>query len=203
MRHHFGARLAVCSATAMNGRATDVTSRTGAAALAPVALSKTLFLDIRAALNAHGVTDAQIPSKLEGMAFGQDVMVKAQAKGPLSSPAYLKAVKKNRELSQRQGIDAVMTKLRLDALVAPTSGPAWPIDLPNGDSSAGGGFSPPAAVAGYPHITVPAGYVFGLPVGLSFVGGAFSEPALIRFACAYEQATKFRKPPQFLRTVKL
>jgi amidase len=140
-------------------------------------------------------------AKREMPYFGQDVMVKAQAKGPLSSPAYLKAVKKNRELSQRQGIDAVMAKFRLDALVAPTSGPAWPIDLPNGDSSAGGGFSPPAAVAGYPHITVPAGYVFGLPVGLSFVGKPFSEPALIRFGYAYEQATKFRKPPQFLRTV--
>ena len=139
----------------------------------------------------------------EMLYFGQDLMLKAQAKGPLTSPGYLKAVKKNRELSRRQGIDAVMAKFRLDALVAPTSGPAWPIDLPNGDSSAGGGFSPPAAVAGYPHITVPSGYVFGLPVGLSFVGNVFTEPALIRFAYAYEQATKFRKPPKFLRTVKL
>lgn len=141
-------------------------------------------------------------AKREMSYFGQDLMLKAQAKGPLSSPGYLKAVKKNRELSRRQGIDAVMAKFRLDALVAPTSGPAWPIDLPNGDSSAGGGFSPPAAVAGYPHITVPAGYVFGLPVGLSFVGNAFTEPALIRFAYAYEQATKFRKPPQFLKTIE-
>jgi amidase len=142
-------------------------------------------------------------AKREMPYFGQDVMVKAQAKGPLTSPAYLKAVRKNRELSQRQGIDAVMAKFRLDALIAPTAGPAWPIDLPNGDSSAGGGFSPPAAVAGYPHITVPAGYVFALPVGLSFVGKPFSEPALIRFAYAYEQATKFRKAPGFLRTVEL
>lgn len=135
--------------------------------------------------------------------FGQDVMIKAQAKGPLTAPAYLKAVKKNHDLARTHGIDAVMSKHKLDALVAPTSVPAWPIDLPNGDHSTGGDFTSPAAVAGYPHITVPAGYVFGLPVGLSFVGKAFSEPALIRFAYAYEQAAKFRKPPRFLPAVEL
>jgi len=135
--------------------------------------------------------------------FAQDVMIKAQGKGPLSSPAYLKALRKNHELARRQGIDAVMAKFRLDALVAPTSGPAWPIDLPNGDSGAGGGFTSPAAVAGYPHITVPAGFVFGLPVGISFVGKPYSEPALIRFAYAFEQATRHRKTPRFLPSVDL
>jgi amidase len=135
--------------------------------------------------------------------FGQDIMTKAHAKGPLSSPAYLKALKKNHELTRKQGIDAVMAKYKLDALVAPTSAPAWPIDLPNGDHAPGGDFTGPAAVAGYPHITVPAGFVFGLPFGLSFVGKAYSEPALIRFAYAFEQATKVRKPPRFLPTVDL
>jgi len=135
--------------------------------------------------------------------FGQDDMIRAQAKGPLTSPAYLKALKSNHELSRTQGIDAIMARHRLDALVAPTSGPAWPIDLPNGDHSGGGDFGSPAAVAGYPHITVPSGYVFGLPVGLSFVGRAYSEPVLIRLAYAFEQATKFRKPPKFLPTVDL
>jgi amidase len=135
--------------------------------------------------------------------FGQDMMIKAQEKGPLSTPAYLQALKKDHDLSRKQGIDAVMAKYKLDALVAPTAPPAWPIDLANGDPSGGGGFTGPAAVAGYPHITVPAGHVFGLPVGISFVGKAYTEPVLIRLAFAYEQATKFRKPPRFLPSVDL
>ncbi len=135
--------------------------------------------------------------------FGQDLMIKAQAKGPLTSPAYLKALKLCRELSRKQGIDAIMAQHKLDALVAPTAGPAWLIDLPNGDHSGGGDFTSPAAVAGYPHITVPAGYVFGLPVGLSFAGRAYGEHVLIRLAYAFEQATKFRKPPKLLPTVDL
>jgi amidase len=97
-----------------------------------------------------------------------------------------------------------MTKNRLDALIAPTQGPVWLIDLVNGDCAGGGGsFTQPAAVAGYPHITVPMGFVQGLPVGLSFVGRAWSEPTLLKLAYAYEQASKARKPPTFAATVAL
>jgi len=133
--------------------------------------------------------------------FGQDIMTKAEAKGPLTSKPYLAALRKNHLLTRAQGIDAVMKKNRLDALVAPTGGPAWPTDWINGDHFTGG-YSSASAVAGYPHITVPAGYVFGLPVGISFFGGAYSEPTLIKIAYAFEQATKARHPPQFLSTAR-
>lgn len=129
--------------------------------------------------------------------FGQDTMLKAQAKGDLHSPAYRRALAKNHLLSRTRGIDAVMTKYRLDALIAPTGGPAWTVDYANGDHFTGG-FSSASAVAGYPHITVPAGFVYGLPVGISFAGRAWSEPKLISLAYAFEQATKHRQPPQFL-----
>ena len=131
--------------------------------------------------------------------FGQDIMIKAEAKGPLTSKPYLQALRKNHLLTRTQGIDFVMKKNRLDALIAPTGGPPWPTDWINGDHFTGG-YSSASAVAGYPHITVPAGYVFGLPVGISFFGGAFSEPKLIKIAYAFEQATKARRAPKFLPT---
>ncbi len=134
--------------------------------------------------------------------FGQDLFIKAQAKGPLTSSQYLQALQKNHLLSRTQGIDFVLTKNKLDALVAPTGGPAWPTDWVNGDHFTGG-YSSASAVAGYPHITVPAGYVFGLPVGISFFAGAYSEPTLIKIAYAFEQATKARRTPNFLASAEL
>src|ERR1700724_1192382 len=132
--------------------------------------------------------------------FGQELFLKAQLKGPLTSQEYLDALKKNHQLARIEGIDAVMEEHKLDALVAPTGGPGWLTDLVAGDHF-GGGSSTFAAVAGYPNINVPAGEVFGLPVGISFFGRAWSEPVLIRIAYAYEQASKLRKAPQFLPTL--
>jgi amidase len=132
--------------------------------------------------------------------FGQDIMEKAQAKGPLTSKAYIQALHKNHLLTRTQGIDFIMRKHQLDALIAPTGGPPWPTDWLNGDHFSGG-YSSASAVAGYPHITVPAGYVFGMPVGLSFFAGPYSEGKLIKMAYAFEQATKIRQSPKFLPTV--
>jgi amidase len=134
--------------------------------------------------------------------FGQEIFEMAQAKGPLTSPEYLEALATSARLSRAEGIDALLAQHRLDAIVAPTGGPPWPTDLINGDHF-GGGCSTHAAVAGYPHITVPLGYVYGLPVGLSFFGGAYSEPVLIRIAYAFERATRARKPPAFLPAADL
>jgi amidase len=134
--------------------------------------------------------------------FAQEHLVKSQTKGELTEKEYAGALANNHRYSREEGIDQVMKEHKLDALVAPTGGPAWLTDFINGDHY-GGSFSSPAAVAGYPHITVPAGYTNGLPIGLSFVGGAFSEAALIRMAYAYEQATLHRRAPRFPATVNL
>jgi len=134
--------------------------------------------------------------------FGQELFLKAEAKGPLTTADYLKALEKDRRLSRREGIDAVIEKDHLDAIIAPTAGPAWTTDLLNGDHLTGGSSTPPA-VAGYPHITVPAGFTRGLPVGISFFGTAYTEPVLIRLAYAFEQKTKHRRAPGFSREVDI
>ncbi len=129
--------------------------------------------------------------------FGQEHMLKAQAKGPLTEEAYLKALRKNHRLARAEGIDKTLREHNVQALVAMSGEPAWLVDFVNGDSGGGGSCTSPSAVAGYPHITVPAGMICGLPVGLSFMGGAWSEPALIRMAYAFEQATHARRAPTF------
>lgn len=176
-----------------------------------------LLYEFQADLNAYfaGLVDSPVRTLADVIAFneknaarempyfGQEIMLMSQKKGPLTDKAYLDALAKDRTLAAAQGIDATMKKHRLDALIAPTQGAPWLIDLVNGDAGGGGSFTSPAAVAGYPHVTVPMGYVFGLPIGLSFVGGAWSEGTLIRLAYAYEQATKVRKAPRFLATADL
>ncbi len=141
-------------------------------------------------------------SKEEMPYFAQETFLKAEAKGPLTSFEYLEALAKSRRLARTEGIDATMDRHRLDALVAPTLGPACVTDLVNGDRWLGDASTAPA-VAGYPHVTVPAGFVFGLPVGLSFFGRAWSEGTLLKVAYAFEQATKARKAPRFLPTAAL
>ncbi len=134
--------------------------------------------------------------------FDQDQFIKAEARGPLSSRAYRDLETKLSRAAKGDGIDRAMTEHKLDALVAPTDSPAWPTDYILGDHSLS--TTPtPAAVAGYPHITVPAGQINGLPVGLSFFGSPRTEVKLIRYAYAFEQGTNARKPPQYRSTIKV
>jgi amidase len=176
-----------------------------------------LLFELKADLNAYFArrgTDAPVRSlkelieynernaKSEMPYFGQELFLKAEAKGPLTSKEYLDALRICRRMSRNDGIDAAMKKYKLDALVAPTDSPAWLTDLIDSDHFLGGS-STLAAVAGYPSITVPAGFVFGLPIGISFFGRAWSEPTLLKFAYAFEQATHFRKPPMFLTTAEV
>jgi amidase len=135
--------------------------------------------------------------------FGQDIFGKALERGSLRSPKYLAALRKCRSAARTLGIDAVVSRHRLDALVCPTTGPAWVTDLLNGDHYTGGNASTVPAIAGYPHVTVPMGQVAGLPVGLSFFGKAWTEPALLTMAFAFEQATRHRQAPRFVPSLDL
>lgn len=141
-----------------------------------------------------------VHAEVELAYFGQELLLKAQATTSLDDPVYLDALTENQRLSQQEGIDAVMDQYQLDALVMPSTSPAWPIDLVNGDHT-GWGSSQPAALAGYPAITVPAGYAFELPVGITFMGRAYSEPTLLKLAYAFEQATKVRHAPRYLPSI--
>lgn len=175
-----------------------------------------LMYELKADLNSYLASrpDAQVHSLADIIAFneknkdkempyfGQDLLLKAQEKGPLTDKEYVAALAANHSLSREHGIDGVMDKFHLDALVAPTGGPAWITDLANGDHVVGGS-SNAAAVAGYPNINVPAGFVFGLPVGISFFGRAWSEPVLLKIAYGFEQMTKVRKAPGFPPSIKI
>ena len=174
-----------------------------------------LLFEFKADLNAYLATSAAPYKTLEALIaynnehrdrempyFGQEIFEMAQKKGSLATPAYKTARAKCLRMSRSEGIDALLAKHRVDAFVAPTGGPAWTTDLLNGDHFTGG-YSTPSAVAGYPAITVPAGYDRGLPVGISFMSGPWTEPLLIRLAYAFEQATKARQSPKFLATATL
>ena len=175
-----------------------------------------LLHEFKADLNAYLATRTGVPIRTledairfneahrseEMPYFGQEIFVMAQEKGPLTAQEYRDALATSQRMAGREGIDAVMSQHRLDALIAPTGGPSWPIDVLLGDRFLGGS-STPSAVSGYPAISVPAGYVSGLPIGVTFFGRAWSEPTLIRLAHAYEQATHARRAPGFLPTLQI
>jgi amidase len=142
-------------------------------------------------------------AELELALFGQELLEASQARGPLTSEVYRTALATSRRLSREEGIDAVMDAQELDALVAPTAGIPALADVTGATAGTGGGCSTPSAMAGYPNMTVPMGYLFGLPVGMSLFGRAWSEGTLLRIAYAYEQATNHRRPPRFLPTAEV
>ena len=174
-----------------------------------------LMYELKADLNAYLAGRPGAPQSLQEIIafnernkdrempyFGQDLFLRAASMGPLTSKEYLDALEANHRLTRQEGIDALMDRYHLDAIAAPTAGPAWINDYATGDHSVGGS-SNAAAVAGYPDIAVPAGLVFGLPVGISFFGRAWSEPTLLKIAYGFEQTIKARKPPQFLPGARL
>ena len=172
-----------------------------------------LLYELKADLNAYLAGRPGAPASLKDLIefndrnkekempyFGQDLFLKAEAKGPLTTKEYIDALEADQRLSRKEGIDAVMGQFKLDAIVAPTGSPAWVTDWINGDHAPGGS-SNAAAVAGYPDITVPAGFIFGLPVGISFFGRAWTEPTLLKIAYGFEHMTKARTAPRFLPTI--
>jgi amidase len=174
-----------------------------------------LLYELKADLNAYLAGRPGAPQSLQEIIafnernkdkempyFGQDLFIRAETKGPLTSKEYLDALEANHRFSRKEGIDALMDQFHLDAIMAPTAGPTWVNDYATGDHSVGGS-SNAAAVAGYPDISVPSGFVFGLPVGISFFGRAWSEPTLLKIAYGFEQTIKARKPPQFFPGVQL
>ncbi len=224
VRKYFGFNEQV---DALMERAIDVLKKNGAVIVDPADIAttaktgdnetKVLLYELKADLNAylarlgpsapvHTLKEViefnEKNASKEMPYFGQDMFLKAEAKGDLKTQDYLDALNNNLRLARQEGIDATMDKFQLDALIAPTGGPAWVTDLVNGDNAAGQ-TSSAAAIACYPSVSVPMGYVFGLPVGISFFGRAWSEPTLIGLAYAFEQATKVRKAPKFLSTANL
>jgi amidase len=220
--HYFGYNIALDKAVE---DALDVMRREGATIVDPADLTtsgqydddeaEVLLYEFKADLN-HYLSELGASARVHTLAdviafndahhdtelryFPQDLMLLAQAKGPLTTPKYLAARAKCIKLSRTLGIDHTMDQHRLDAIIAPTGAPPWPIDLVNGDGAIGtsaASSSTPAAVAGYPSITVPVGFTYGLPLGMSFIGRAYSEGLLLRLAYAYEQLAPMRQPPQF------
>jgi amidase len=151
----------------------------------------------RRAHRLHAHADTAMPY------FKQEIFEMSAKKGPLTSPDYRKALAQCRTLSRTQGLDATFTKHRVDAIVAPTSGAPWLIDHVNGDAGSGGSSTTPCAVARYPAITVPMGYVRGLPLGITFMGRAWSEATLLKLAYAYEQTSKVKVAPKFAATAEV
>lgn len=158
-------------------------------------------IDTQVASLADIISFNQRNASVELQFFDQALLLEAEAKAGLDAPEYLAALANNRRYAREEGLDQVLKDQRLDAVIAPTSGPAWLTDYINGDAESAD-FSSPAAVAGYPHITVPAGFVHGLPVGLSLVGSAYSEARLIGFAYAFEQVTRHRRDPTYAASTR-